>query len=133
MAKLSLIGRTRFVGPHDLGDDTDNSDGIRVMDWGRFFGRQSPREEIRPGSVYRRIWPDKTVETATVVAVREDCFGIPHVRYRLCFGLSGSRSYNEGTRVLSLASFSESYRRVAQGGQAPKVGAAHATADRLAS
>jgi hypothetical protein len=46
---------------------------------------------------------DNTVETATVLAIRDDSLGIPHVRYRVSIGRTDNHVFEEGPRVLSLS------------------------------
>ncbi len=66
---------------------------------------------IKCGSVYTRTRSDRTVETATVVSVASDAFGIPHIRYELfCEKPNCMMGFVEGTRVLALKTFTEMYR-----------------------
>ena len=78
--------------------------------WTKMFKQGPDQDTIQAGSVYRRIRRDNTVETATVLAIREDSMGIPHVRYRVSFGRADQHIFEEGPRVLSLACFREQYR-----------------------
>ena len=78
--------------------------------WTKVFKQRSDQETIQAGAVYRRIRRDNTVETATVLSIREDSMGIPHVRYRVSFGRADRHIFEEGPRVLSLACFKEQYR-----------------------
>lgn len=48
-------------------------------------------------------------ETATVVATRDDAFGIPHVRFTVIFELPSGR-VSESERSLSVDSFTGRYR-----------------------
>ena len=66
------------------------------------------RDLVSTGSVYRRVWRNNTVETATVIAIDDYFCGIPHVRYQLSFGRD-QRMFDEGPRVLALSSFTEQY------------------------
>lgn len=68
-------------------------------------------EFIKSGSVFTRTRSDRTIETATVVSVAADTFGIPHVRYELfCEKPHAIAGFCEGTRVLALKTFTEMYR-----------------------
>lgn len=76
----------------------------------KFFNKKSAGSEgIRAGSVFRRVRPDNTVETATVLSIREDCLGIPHVRYEFTIGRADKHVFEQGPRVLSLACFAEHF------------------------
>lgn len=78
--------------------------------WMRMFKKPNEGNGVRAGSVYRRVRRDNTVETATVLAIGDDPFGIPHVRYEVCFGRTDNRIFEADQRVLSLSSFAEHYR-----------------------
>ena len=74
-----------------------------------FHSRSSVRDEITVGSIFRRTDHD-VVETAKVLSVSADSFGIPHVRYNVSFMRPAARGTTvEGQRVLSLRSFTERY------------------------
>ena len=76
-----------------------------------FIKRGRKMEYIRPGTAFRRIKPDKSIETAKILAVVLDGMHIPHVRYEINLQRpSWSRSFNDGPRTLSLASFAKTYR-----------------------
>lgn len=77
--------------------------------WTKLFKRDLDLDTIRAGSVYRRVRRDNTVETATVLAIRDDSLGIPHVRYRVSIGRADNHIFEEGPRVLSLSCFAEHY------------------------
>lgn len=66
--------------------------------------------DIKAGSVYQRVHSGSIVETATVVSVGEDSFGIPHVRFQVCFERP-NRKFLEDARVLALESFADQYLR----------------------
>lgn len=78
---------------------------------GMFFRRVKDLQQVKEGAVFRRLRSDRTVETAHVLSVAQDTFGIPHVRYELSIEkpLSADRMV-EGPRVLALSAFSETYR-----------------------
>ncbi len=79
--------------------------------WMKFFKRDPDLDVICAGSVYRRVRRDNTVETATVLGVRDDSLGIPHVRYRVSIGRTDNHIFEEGPRVLSLSGFAEHYQQ----------------------
>ncbi|HEX7970135.1 MAG TPA: hypothetical protein VF502_18060 [Stellaceae bacterium] len=49
-------------------------------------------------------------ETATVLELRPDPFGIPHVRFTLAFEQPSLGCVSETLRVLALTSFIDAYR-----------------------
>lgn len=74
------------------------------------FTRKAPDfEGICTGAVFRRVRQDNTVETAKVIAIDKDSFGIPHVRYQVVFGRRDHAPLVEGQRVLALQRFAETY------------------------
>jgi hypothetical protein len=74
------------------------------------FARKTPAADtIRTGAVYRRVRPDRTVETAKVIAIGNDALGIPHVRYEVVFGRPDRAPLAEGPRILALQRFAETY------------------------
>jgi hypothetical protein len=71
------------------------------------------REEepaIEKGCIYRRVRADRTVETAKVLGLHHDSFGIPHVRYQVMFGRVDGLPHRDGPRTLSVTSFMQQYR-----------------------
>lgn len=66
-------------------------------------------ESVRAGSVYRVACAGNLVETATVLAVDDDSFGIPHVHYQVRIGRSDNHVFEEGPRMLALSCFAEHY------------------------
>jgi hypothetical protein len=75
-----------------------------------FFSREDHLEYVRPGSQFRRVHSDRTVETAEVISVHTDTLGIPHVRYKVDFLRPNSSPYIEGPRVLAVRAFFELYQ-----------------------
>ena len=77
-----------------------------------FFKRGRGMEFVKAGSIFRRNRNDYTVETARILSVASDSFGIPHVKYELAFEKPSSASSRvvDGPRVLALAAFAEMYR-----------------------
>ena len=49
------------------------------------------------------------VETAEVLSVGTDSYGIPHVRFSLTFQRPDRNVFNEGPRMLALKTFAERY------------------------
>ncbi len=66
--------------------------------------------EVKPGTRFSRQRRDKVTELATVIDVRDDLFGIPHVRFTLAFEQPSKGRGEESTRVLALQSFLDTYR-----------------------
>lgn len=73
-----------------------------------FFKRGASLEYITAGSTFRRT-EAHVVETAEVLSVSTDSFGIPHVRYNVSFQRPARPATSEGQRVLALKSFAERY------------------------
>ena len=80
--------------------------------FGRCFKRGPKRAAIRIGCVYRRIRAGNTVETATVLDIHDDSFGIPHVKYKVTIGRSDRSLFWDCKRVLALQSFAELYDEI---------------------
>src|SRR3974390_1114180 len=78
-----------------------------------WFGR-SPRRvqanDIRPGNRYRRQLGKCLAATATVLELRSDLVGIPHVQFAIAVDGSVARLSEGDTRVLALQSFIDTYR-----------------------
>jgi hypothetical protein len=66
--------------------------------------------EVKPGDSYRRRQGNHVAETATVLAIRPDLVGIPHVLFKLAFECSDSNSFEDGSRILALNAFLDVYR-----------------------
>lgn len=79
------------------------------------FQRGNCMEYVKPGSQFRRVLADRTVETAEVVAVHIDQKGIPHLRYRVDFIRPNRQRYVEGPRVLAARSFFDLYQERVSG------------------
>jgi len=76
----------------------------------RRLTRRSVPSEVKPGDSYRRRQGNHVAETATVLAIRPDLAGIPHVLFKLAFECSDSNCFEDGSRILSLNSFLDVYR-----------------------
>lgn len=75
-----------------------------------FFKRGSKLEYVRPGSTFQRIHRDQMVETARVLSVGTDAYGIPHVRFQVSFRRPNRNQFDGGARMLALKSFADQYR-----------------------
>ena len=74
-----------------------------------FYKRGDRLEFIKTGSHFRHVRADKTVETAEVLAVYTDSYGIPHIRFSVSFERPHRLRFNDGPRNLALRSFCEHY------------------------
>ena len=75
-----------------------------------FFRRGRTTEYIRKGCIFRRLHADRTVESARVLAMAIDGFGIPHVRYEVKFARPyQANNFFEGPRMLALSAFIATY------------------------
>ena len=70
-----------------------------------FFKRGDQIEYIKMDSTFRCAHADRTIETAEVISVYADSFGIPHVRYSVSFKRPYRERFQEGPRILALRSF----------------------------
>jgi hypothetical protein len=86
--------------------------GFRGRERSSFFIKRGRKMEfIRRGAAFRRIKPDKSIETAKVLAVVLDGMKIPHVRYEINLERpSRTLVFKDGPRILSLSSFTHTYR-----------------------
>ena len=75
-----------------------------------FFKRGSRLEYVRPGSTFQRVHDDMMVETARVLSVGTDSYGIPHVRFQVSFSRTDRNQFDGGARMLALKSFADQYR-----------------------
>lgn len=88
--------------------------GLKLVGW--FSKEERCEPDFAPGAVFRKVRPDNLVETAKVLALTKDGYGIPHVRYDLTFEGPTHLRFDEGERLLSLASFHERFpERVSSG------------------
>ncbi|MFD2207272.1 hypothetical protein [Kiloniella antarctica] len=70
------------------------------------FRRES--DEVKVGHKYRYVNPHRVIETAKVLTVKTDTFGIPHVHFAISVDGDSSIGF-EDFRTLGLSSFSERY------------------------
>src|SRR5262250_600066 len=100
-----------------------------------WFTRSSHRRQatdIRPGNRYRRQLGKRLAATATVLELRPDLVGIPHVQFAVTVEGSAARLSEGDTRVLALQSFLDTYReRLAPEAQPEPDSSAGATVIRL--
>ena len=78
--------------------------------WFGLISRRMPVADIRPGSRYRRLLGNRLAATATVLGLRPDLVGIPHVEFEVTVDGSAARLSEGDTRVLALQSFLDTYR-----------------------
>ena len=65
---------------------------------------------VKSGSMFSRKHNDSSVETARIIGMQTDTFGIAHVRYEVSIArrhIAGS--YFEGPRTLAVAAFADTY------------------------
>ena len=73
------------------------------------FLRGDNTETIEAEATYRRFHGDNMVETAEVLSISDDAFGIPHVRYQVSFRRTNRNDLDGDARMLSLSSFADRY------------------------
>ncbi|MCW5731742.1 MAG: hypothetical protein KIT81_17635 [Alphaproteobacteria bacterium] len=74
-----------------------------------FFKRRRAADDVKPGSIYHRIYAPNVVEIAQVTWVGKGPAGQPHVRFQTSY----KRPDNEepqGDRLLALDTFAERYQ-----------------------
>src|SRR5260221_14420499 len=69
---------------------------------GRDLTRSEAPADIQPGNRYCRRRRDNVTETATVLELRPDPFGIPHVRFTLAFEQPPPAAATSGCACLRL-------------------------------
>jgi hypothetical protein len=75
------------------------------------LGLRSASNELKPGDRYWRTLENKFRETATILELRQDLVGIPHVRFTVAFEHPYAIRVDEGTRMLALARFVGEYQK----------------------
>jgi len=78
--------------------------------WFGLIFRRMPVNDVKPGSRYRRRLGPRLAATATVLELRPDLVGIPHVEFAVTVDGSAARLSEGDTRVLALQSFLDTYR-----------------------
>ncbi|HYB09976.1 MAG TPA: hypothetical protein VEJ16_09920 [Alphaproteobacteria bacterium] len=66
-------------------------------------------EFVKVGASFRRVMTDLTVETAEVLDLFSDAYGIPHVRYELSIARPGRAVYVTGPRTIALRAFGQNF------------------------
>ena len=81
----------------------------------QFFSRRrashSVPDQMKPGDRYCRILAHQCLETATVLDLRRDLVGIPHVHFSVAYERSDADWLDGGPRTLALSRFVDEYRR----------------------
>lgn len=82
--------------------------GLKIGSW---FGKGSGhRQDLEPGAVFRKVRPDNLVEKATVLSVKNDTLGIPHVRFDISLeSPSHLRLTESQQRLLCVQAFTEHF------------------------
>ena len=94
--------------------------------------RRAQPNELEPGNRYRRQLGSCLAATATVLDLRSDLVGIPHVHFSITVDGSAARLSEGDTRVLALQSFLDTCReRLVQEAQPDPIGIDRATLTRL--
>ena len=75
----------------------------------KIWAREETQTNVQPGNRFVRRRHDHVTETATVLSLRPDPFGIPHVHFSLAFEQPAQGSIAAGLRVLALRSFVDAY------------------------
>lgn len=73
------------------------------------WARGEPQKNVEPGNRFCRRRRDHVTELATVIDLRPDPFGIPHVHFNLAFEQPSQGSVSGGLRVLALRTFVDAY------------------------
>jgi hypothetical protein len=76
----------------------------------RLISRSAP-DEMKPGDQYCRIVGHRFLETATILDLRPDLVGIPHVHFSLAVERSDADSLAEGPRTLAVSRFVGEFRK----------------------
>lgn len=72
--------------------------------------RGHKRKPVEEGAAYRHPQAGPVIETAHVLSLCEDSFGIPHVRFMVSYERRERTVHEEGPRLLSLSAFISHYR-----------------------
>jgi len=65
---------------------------------------------IHEGALFTREHSNNLIETARILSIGKDTFGIPHVKYEVRFERSQEKGRSfEGPRVLALSVFADNY------------------------
>lgn len=100
--------------------------------WLGRLSRRTPVTDVKPGNRYRRRLGTCLAATATVLDLRTDLVGIPHVQFAVTVDGSVARLSEGDTRVLAVQSFLDTYREpLGREIQADPLGADSATVIQL--
>jgi len=82
--------------------------GIKLGSW---FGKDNRRKlDLEPGAVFQKVRADNLIEKATVLAVKHDSFGIPHVRFDVALESPNHLRLTDGEqRLLCLQAFTQHF------------------------
>ena len=97
---FKLRGKTRaaFLNPD------------RRLSTSMFMKRDRKLEFVKSGTLFYRPKANNSVETARVLGMQSDAFGITHIRYEVSIMRRHlASSYFEGPRTLALKAFTEKY------------------------
>ena len=72
--------------------------------------RVDPAEQVQPGVTFRVVHPNHLIETAEVLSIGADRYGIPHVHYQVRYQRSNRSVFEESQRMLALISIADRYR-----------------------
>ena len=85
-------------------------DGKRRESVSLFMIRGRKAEFVKSGSLFHRTKADNSIETARIIGMRTDAFGIAHVRYEVSIARRHiAASYFEGPKTLALEAFADTY------------------------
>ncbi len=81
------------------------------------FESSDKQRDFQEGALFQRKHPHNLIETARVLSIGKDLFGIPHVKYEVKFDRSrdSGRPF-DGQRLLALSVFTENFNRCAEAG-----------------
>jgi hypothetical protein len=83
---------------------------MRAQKLSSIFSRRVDLQEfVKVGASFRRVMTDLTVETAEVIDMFSDPYGIPHVRYELSIVRPGRTVYLTGPRTMALKAFEQNF------------------------
>jgi hypothetical protein len=74
------------------------------------FFRRSHATDVQPGYSYTRRHRNMITEKVTVLDLREDALGIPHVRFTVTYESPTADRGSSSLKMLALRSFVDAYR-----------------------
>jgi hypothetical protein len=74
------------------------------------FFRRSDNREVQPGFSYKRRVGSTITEMVTVLDLKKDSFGIPHVRFTVAYERPTADRVATNFKMLALQSFVDTYR-----------------------